>query len=99
LTWDHRHFLAGKVDSYAGAYRPKEGTEMMWGYYDGWTWLWMAAMMVLFWGGIIALAIFVIRAVAGPGKGDGATDLLRRRLAAGEISHEEFEKIRKALRG
>jgi putative membrane protein len=72
---------------------------MMWGYYDGWSWLWMAAMMVLFSGGIIAVAIFFVRAIPGPRGGDQATDVLRRRLAAGEISSEEFEKIRKALQG
>jgi uncharacterized membrane protein len=59
----------------------------------------MAAMMVLFWGGIIALAVVVIRALGIPRGSDQATDVLRRRLAAGEISPEEFEKIRKALQG
>jgi uncharacterized membrane protein len=71
--------------------------EMMWGYYDGWSWLWMAAMMVLFWGGIIAVAVFAIRAFSGPRGNDQARDLLRRRLAGGEISLEEYEKTLKAL--
>ena len=72
---------------------------MMWGYYDGWSWLWMAAMMLLFWGGVIALAMVVIRALTAPRGGDQAVDVLRRRFAAGEISQEEFEKIRKVLQG
>jgi putative membrane protein len=72
---------------------------MMWGYYDGWSWLWMAAMMILIWGGVITLAIVVVRAITGPRGGDQAVDVLRRRLAAGEISQEEFEKIRKTLQG
>ena len=72
---------------------------MMWGYYDGWSWTWMAAMMVMFWGGIILLTMFVIRALEGSRRGDQATDVLRRRLAAGEISPDEFEKISKTLRG
>ena len=72
---------------------------MMWGYYDGWSWLWMAAMMVLFWGGIIALAVFAIRAFTWPRGGDQALEVLRRRLASGEINQEEFEKTRKALHG
>jgi putative membrane protein len=55
--------------------------------------------MVLFWGGIITLAVFAFRAFAGPKGNDQAIDLLRRRLAGGEITQEEFEKTRKALQG
>ena len=72
---------------------------MMWGYYDGWSWLWMPAMMLLLWGGIIALAVVVIRAPTPPRGGDPAVDVLRRRLAAGDISQDGFEKIRKVLQG
>ncbi len=72
---------------------------MMWGYYDGRSWLWMAAMMVLFWGGIFVLAVFAIRAFSGSTGSDPTMDVLRRRLAGGEISQEEFEKTRKALQG
>ncbi len=28
---------------------------MGYGYYDGAAWIWMTAMMLLFWGGIVAL--------------------------------------------
>jgi putative membrane protein len=72
---------------------------MMWGYYDGWSWLWMAAMMVLFWGGILTLAVFFFRSFTGSKNSDQAIDLLRRRLASGEITQDEFEKTRKALQG
>jgi putative membrane protein len=72
---------------------------MMWGYYDGWNWLWMAAMMILFWGGIFVLAAFVIRSFTGTKSNDPAIDILRRRLASGEITQDEFEKMRKALQG
>jgi putative membrane protein len=72
---------------------------MYWGYYDGWSWLLMAAMMVLFWGGVAALIVFVARAITGPRGGDQSMDVLRRRLANGEISQEEFEKTRKVLQG
>ena len=54
---------------------------MMWfGYYDGWSWLLMAGMMVLFWGGIATLIAFVARALIGPRGGDQTMDMLRRRL-------------------
>ena len=72
---------------------------MMWGYYGGWSWLFMAATMLLFWGGLGALIVFAIRAFTGPRGGDQAMDVLRRRLASGEISQEEFEKTRRALQG
>ncbi len=72
---------------------------MMWGYYDGWSWLLMAAMMVLLWGGIAALIVYAIRAFTGARGGDQAMDVLRRRLASGEITQEEFEKTRRVLHG
>jgi len=74
---------------------------MMWGYYGGgdWSWLWMSGMMLLFWGGLIALIVFAIRTFTPSRGGDAAMDVLRKRLAGGEISQEEFEKTRKALGG
>jgi putative membrane protein len=72
---------------------------MMWGYYDSMGWLWMAGMMLIFWGGVAALIVYAIRAFAPTRGGDPALDTLRKRLAGGEISQEEFEKTRKALQG
>jgi uncharacterized membrane protein len=73
---------------------------MMWGYYDGWSWLWMAGMMLLFWGGIFAFVIWAAWSLSGPRQtGDQALDTLRRRLAAGEISQEDFEGTKKVLQG
>lgn len=75
---------------------------MMWGYTD-WSWVWMVGMMgtmLLFWGGVIALVIFGIRAFASPrSTGDQAVETLRRRLAAGEISQEDYERTRRTLQG
>ncbi len=73
---------------------------MMWGYTDGSAWLWMVPMMLLFWGGVIALVIFAVRAVTGPrAGGDQAMATLRQRLAAGQISQEEFDKTKRILQG
>lgn len=72
---------------------------MMWAYYDGWSWLLMAATMLLFWGVLAALIVFAIRALTGVPSGDQAMDALRRRLANGEITQEEFEKTRRVLQG
>lgn len=72
---------------------------MMWYYgWDSWTWLWMAGMMVLIWGGVAFLAAWVLRGISGSEHSDDAAMVVfRRRLAGGEISPEEFEKTKKAL--
>ncbi len=73
---------------------------MMWPYNDGGSWIWMSAMMILIWGGGIALVIWAMRAFTGArSTGDPAIATLRRRLAAGEISQDEFEKTRRILQG
>ncbi len=80
---------------------------MMWGY--GFHWGWMVfggLMMILFWGGLIGLALVIARAVARPGSqtsGGGAQpaatplEVLKGRYASGEISKEQFDKIRRDL--
>jgi len=73
---------------------------MMW-YYGaggfGWFWVMMVGML-LFWGGVAALVIWLARrSSATQPAGDGALDILRRRLASGEITPEEFDRTRKAL--
>ena len=71
---------------------------MMWNYDGGWSWLWMGGTMLLFWAGITLLAIWTLRAITSskadrnPAKAD-----LNRRLAAGEISREEFDRSSKSL--
>ncbi|HET7421239.1 MAG TPA: SHOCT domain-containing protein [Candidatus Dormibacteraeota bacterium] len=73
----------------------------MWPYYGGgWSWLWMAGMMVVFWGAVIVFGAWAIRSFAGPKPGgDEAINTLRRRLAAGEITQDEFEKTKRQLQG
>lgn len=71
---------------------------MMWPYNDGGSWIWMGAMMLLSWGVVIALVIWALRAFTGTrNNGDQAIATLRRRLAAGEISQDEFEKTKRIL--
>lgn len=71
---------------------------MMWGYYDGWGSLWMISMIVLMWGGVAVLIAFAVRTFNGGGH-DRSLDVLRRRLASGEITPEEFERTRRLLHG
>jgi len=71
---------------------------MMWDHYGGSSWLWMLPMMLIFWGGAVALVIWGVRAFTRPrGTGDSAIEILRRRLAAGEISQDEFERTKRIL--
>jgi len=74
---------------------------MMWYYGSGggWNWLWMTLMMLIFWGGVIAVAVWAIRSGLSSRRENGALDVLRRRLAAGEISQEDFEKTKRILQG
>ncbi len=62
--------------------------------------------MVLFWGALIALAAWLIRALfppasqppAPPTGGElSARDILDRRLARGEISREEYDLMRETI--
>jgi uncharacterized membrane protein len=74
-----------------------------WGGY-GWPWelLWLG-VAVLFWGGLIALLAWAIitanrtRRRSSVPPPDTAMQVLKRRLASGEISQEEYERIRRLL--
>jgi uncharacterized membrane protein len=64
-------------------------------------------LMVLFWAGLIALAIWLIRALFPPvgqppapltGRDLNAREILDRRFARGEISREEYDLMREAIR-
>jgi putative membrane protein len=67
-----------------------------------------ALVMVLFWGGVIALAFFAIRALSRPGRsGDEAgrtftqaqtpLEILKARYARGEITREQYLEMRRDL--
>lgn len=75
----------------------------MMGYYGagmaGWWWVLNGLITLLFWGGLIALGVWVVRRFTGERVGgDSAEEILRRRLAAGEITPEEFERLLTTLR-
>ena len=69
---------------------------MMWlGYGSGWMGIWM----VLFWGGVIALIAWSIRASSTPRRDrtGSARAILEERFARGEIDRPEFEERARAL--
>ena len=75
---------------------------MMWDYsgMNGGNWLWMAPMMVLLWGAVIALVVFAVLAIKGrPSEGQQAIVTLKQRLASGQINQDEYEKTLRLLEG
>ncbi len=65
-----------------------------WDMGSGW-WIVMLVMMVLFWGGVIAVVVWGVRQFTGDRRRDrSALDIAKERLAGGEITKEEFDRIR-----
>jgi putative membrane protein len=71
----------------------------MMGCYGPGLWLLGTLTTLLFWGGLIVLIVWAVRQFA-PGQRPSAEDpmtILRRRLAAGEITQEQFDQVRRTL--
>ena len=83
---------------------------MWWG--DGFGWGWMlfgGLMMLIFWGGLIALTVVVIRALSGSGSrpqantgappavSNSALDILKERYARGAITKVQYEEMRRDI--
>ncbi|MGD0765597.1 MAG: SHOCT domain-containing protein [Dehalococcoidia bacterium] len=74
-----------------------DGDGHMWGWGGGW-WIVMTVMMVLFWAAVIGVAVWAVSRLAGSrGEGRSALDIARERLAKGQISEEEFDRLRQKL--
>ena len=78
----------------------------MMGYYNGdWgvgAWLAMSAMMLVFWGSVIALVVWAVRSFGSGGqqindRGAGPDAVLAERYARGEIEEDEFRRRRELL--
>lgn len=81
---------------------------MWWGHGFGWaSVLFGVLMMLLFWGGLIALVVLVIRGLSGQTSTDSALqssststtalDILKERYARGEITRAEYEEMRDVI--
>ncbi len=79
-----------------------------WHHGGGWGWDHMipgAFMMILFWGGLIAVIFLAIRWFGGrssqgateTASGSNALEILEERFARGEIDKEEFEERKRVL--
>ena len=75
----------------------------MWDHNWGFGWGWMAfgmIMMVAFWGALIWLFVELARSAGGRPRGDDdARAIADRRLARGEITPDEHERILARLKG
>jgi len=77
---------------------------MMWG--TGWgNWILGFLMMVLFWGGLVVLAVLALRGWDGNRRPDSRTPdhpdaraILEERFAKGEISEDELQERRRVLK-
>ncbi len=71
--------------------------------WNGGGWFWMALMMIVGAIVVVLLIFFLVRTLAQPGArggqagGETPLDIAKRRYAAGEISSEEFENIKRYL--
>lgn len=66
-------------------------------FWDGW-WIVMPIMMVLFWGGVIALVVWVVRQFTEDrASGRSPLGIAKERRAKGEISQEELDEIKRDL--
>ena len=80
---------------------------MMWwddgGAWSTGTWALMTVTMVVVFGGLVALVIWLARSTVGPGQPTPAVrtpeQLLAERFARGEIDEREFTRQRALLRG
>ena len=69
---------------------------MMWSS-SGWSWIWMSLVMVVFWGGVIAVVAWVVRRPESKDEPERAVRILEQRFARGEISSEELQDGRRLL--
>lgn len=76
-------------------------------FFDGWGWFFWIMMisMIIFWAAIIAVIFLLIRWLAYPGgrpptpsEKDRALQILNERYAKGEISKEEYERMKEDLK-
>ena len=65
-----------------------------WGMGGGWL------LMVLFWTAVIALIVFLVRKTGGNGvRSESAMDILKKRYAKGEITKDDYERMKKEIEG
>lgn len=62
-------------------------------------WYWGVAMMIVFWGAIVAIVYLAFRGRDNDVGRPSARELLDERFAKGELTEEEYKRRRAALEG
>jgi putative membrane protein len=72
----------------------------MHGFYYGWGFghMLFAGFRVVFWVALILCIIYLIRYFRMKGQSDTPSDILKKRYARGEITKDEFERMRDDLK-
>lgn len=69
------------------------------GFGTGWWWVGGWLMMLVFWALVVVGIVVLIRSVAGTpahrGSSETPLEILRRRYAAGELTKEQFEQMKR----
>ena len=65
---------------------------------DAGAWIFMGLFWLLLVGVVAALALRLFRRSDGPTRDERPQEILDRRLAAGEIGHDEYDRLRATLR-
>ena len=72
-----------------------------WG--GAWGWVFGPLIMLAFWGGFVALAVWIVRAIWRSGEprltSQSSLDIAKARYARGEITREQFEQLKRDLAG
>lgn len=72
---------------------------MSWYGWPGFGWLGALVVMLLFWGGLFAVVVVVLRRfLSGSFRQRSAEELLAERLARGEIDEAEYTRLRDIVR-
>ncbi|MEP6661641.1 MAG: hypothetical protein ABJD24_17130 [Acidimicrobiales bacterium] len=73
---------------------------MGWHDMNGWNWVWMTTMMLVFLGVVAAVVIVLLRrpTTGAEPRQNTAEDTLRSRLARGEIDVDEYHQLLDTLR-
>jgi len=79
-------------------YKSKSGKvtnmHMMYGYCS----IWPMILMIVFWAGLISLGVFLMSRFVNGGNRQTPLQILRERLAKGEINENEYERLKTTIK-